>query len=598
MRQEQAQNPIAITVEDAIQIARQHHDAGRSTQAEEIYRQILAQRPDHAQSLHLLGMLAGQTGRMDMAIELIRRAIAICSTNAACHSDLGNALREAGQLDASIASCRQAIQLKPDYAIAHNNLANALRDVGQLDAAIASYRQAIRFKPDFGVAHNNLSFALQSAGQLDEAIAVCRQILQLKPGLADVHSSLLCTLQFHPGYDARMVYEEHRLWNAQHAEPLKKFIGPHTNNRDPSRRLRIGYVSADFREHVVGWNLLPLLREHDRQQVEIFCYAGVARPDALTGQLQRHADVWRSILDVPDAQAADLIRQDRIDILVDLSIHTAKNRLLVFARKPAPVQVTYLGYCASTGMEATDYRLSDPYMDPPDSDLSIYSEQTIRLPETYWCYQPGGPTPDVSPLPALAAGNITFGCLNNFVKVSAPAMDLWAEILRQVHRSRLIIHSAPGVGLDAVKKRFADHGVSSDRLEFVSSQPWKQYIHTYNRIDISLDPFPWGGGITTCDAIWMGVPVVSLVGSTAVGRGGSSILANLKLPELAACLPQQYVQIAVDLVNDPLRLAELRRTLRGRMQASPLMDAPLFARNIESAYRQMWHTWCQTHANS
>jgi len=301
---------------------------------------------------------------------------------------------------------------------------------------------------------------------------------------------------------------------------------------------------------------------------------------------------------LPDSQAVDLIRQDRIDVLVDLAVHTAGNRLAIFAYKPAPVQVTYLGYCGSTGMDAMDYRLSDPYLDPSDSDLPFYSEQTIRLPETYWCYGVAGPAPEPSPPPLAATGYVTFGCLNSFAKVSPPALDLWAEILRGVPRSRLTVHSYPGAHLDAVRKRFAGKGVSPDRLEFPSRQPWPQYVRTYGRIDIALDPFPWGGGITTCEAMWMGVPVVSLVGRTAVGRGGASILTNVGVPELIARTPQQYAQIATDLANDLPRLAELRRTLRQRMQASPLMDAPRFARNVEAAYRQMWRNWCENGGNS
>jgi predicted O-linked N-acetylglucosamine transferase (SPINDLY family) len=238
-----------------------------------------------------------------------------------------------------------------------------------------------------------------------------------------------------------------------------------------------------------------------------------------------------------------------------------------------------------------DYRLSDPYLDPPGSDLSVYSERTMRLPETYLCYSAGGPAPDLSTPPAQATGFITFGCLNNIAKVS-PALDLWAEILQRVPRSRLIVHSPRGKHLDALRERFGARGISPDRVDFPDRQPWAEYMRTYNGIDIALDPFPWGGGITTCDALWMGVPVVSLVGRTAVGRGGSSILSNIGLPELIAQTPQQYVEIAMGLAADLPRLTELRRTLRPRMQASPLMDAPRFARNIEAAYRQMWRNWC------
>jgi len=583
--------------EPDLQLAVQHHQAGRLADAETIYRQVLLQHPDHPDALHLLGVLAVQAGRLDAAVEFIRRAITICSTNAIYYSNLGKALKDMGQLDQAIASYRQAIRLEPRFAEAYNNLGIALADAGCLDEAIAADRQAVRLNPNFAEAHGNLGSALMRMAQLDEAIASYRQSVRLKPDLAAAHSNLACTLQYHPGYDARMIFEELRRWNQRHAEPLKKFIQPHANDRDPDRRLRIGYVSPDFRVHVVGQNLLPLLRQHDHRQMEIFCYSNVLQPDALTEQLRGYADVWRSVVGLSDPQAADLIRQDRIDVLVDLALHMAENRLVIFAYKPAPVQATWLGYCGSTGMDAMDYRLSDPYMDPPDLDLSFYSERTIRLPETFWCYGVSGPAPEPSPPPASAAGYVTFGCLNNFAKVSPPALDLWAEVLRGVPRSRLIVHSHPGAHLDAVRERFAAKGISPDRLEFPNWQPWPQYVQTHGRIDIALDPFPWGGGITTCDALWLGVPVVSLVGRTAVGRGGASILANVGLPELIATTPQQYVQIATDLAGDLPRLAELRRTLRQRMQTSPVMDAPRFARNIEAACRQMWRNWCAQPGN-
>jgi predicted O-linked N-acetylglucosamine transferase (SPINDLY family) len=312
----------------------------------------------------------------------------------------------------------------------------------------------------------------------------------------------------------------------------------------------------------------------------------------VTSQFRENADCWRDIAGVSDAQAARQIREDRIDILVDLALHSADNRLLVFARKPAPVQVTYLGYCGSTGLSVMDYRLSDPYLDPPDADLSHYSEKTVRLPRSYWCYQPGGATPVPSPSPALQNGFVTFGCLNNFAKVSSAAIDLWARILAELPDARMVIHSRAGAHLNRAVRRFEELGINRDRLRFAGWQPWTDYLATYSQIDIALDPLPHGGGITTCDALWMGVPVVSLSGQTAAGRGGRSILCNLGLPELVAFTSEQYLQIAVDLARDVERLDHLRRGIRARMLASPLMDAPQFARDVEAAYRQMWRRWC------
>ena len=515
----------------------------RQDEAIAAYRRAVELKPEFAEAHCFLGIGLMKQGQLDEAIAAYRQAIRVKPDYAAAYNNLGNALKDKGQLIDAVHSLRQAVRLKPDLAETHSNLGNALEAMKQFDEAIASYRQAIRLKPDYANAHNNLGVALTGIGRADEAIAAYRQAIRLKPEDAKAHSNLIFTLHCDPGCDGRMIHEQLRRWNEQHAEPFKKFIQPHANDRNPDRRLRIGYVSPDFREHVVGQNLLPLLREHDHRQMEIFCYANVARADALTDQLRRHADVWRNIVRLSDSQVADLIRQEQIDILVDLSLHTLNNRLFIFAQKPAPVQVSYLGYCGSTGMEAMDYRLSDPYLDPSDSDLSVYSERTIRLPETYWCYGVAGPTPDPSPPPAATTGYLTFGCLNNSIKLSPPARDLWAEILRGVPRSRLIVHSHPGAHLDAVRERFAGKGISTDRLEFPSRQAWPEYVRTYGRIDIALDPFPWGGGITTCDALWMGVPVVSLVGRTAVGRGGASILSNVGVPELIARTPEQYVQI-------------------------------------------------------
>jgi len=439
---------------------------------------------------------------------------------------------------------------------------------------------------------------LKDKGELDEAIESFQRAIDLAPDDAAIHSNLLYTLHFHPGYDAAMIYEEHRRWNRQHAEPLKKFIQPHVNNRDPDRPLRIGYVSPDFRNHPIGKFLLPLQAAHDPDRFEVFCYSDVRRPDRLTELLRRHAKQWRNTVGLTHERAAQLIREDQIDILVDLTMHMAGNRMLLFARKPAPVQVTYLAYCSTTGLETMDYRLSDPNMDPSDSDLLLYSERSIRLPETCWCYGVAGPTPEPSPLPASVAGYITFGCLNNFCKVSTEALNVWIQLLCATPKSQFILRALEGSHRQRVRDLLQQYGIDPQRLKFVGTVPLSEYYRLYQQIDIGLDPFPYNGGTTTCDTLWMGVPVVTLVGPTAVGRGGVSILCNVGLPKLIAQTPEQYVQIATDLAKDLPKLAELRRTLRARMQASPLMDAPRFARNVEAAYRQMWRNWCERGGDS
>jgi len=580
-----------------------HHNLGVALQAKgqiesalASYQRAVVLRPNFVDAFASLGKAFQAKGEFHKAIAVYRRAVSLCPEVPEKIFILGEALEHQGELDEAIACYKRALSLEPDLAEARNNLGNIYKLKGELDEAVACYQQVLTLKSHFVEAQNNLGGALAIKGQISDAIACYKRALEARPNFPLAHSNLVYALHFHPDYDAYALLKEHLLWDQRHGQPLKTQQLPHENGRSPDRRLKVGYVSPDFREHVVAWNLLPLLRQHDRQKFEIFCYSSARRIDDSTRRLQAHADHWRATHAMNYEKAAQQIRDDSIDILVDLALHTSSSQMLIFAAKPAPVQVTYLGYCSTSGLDAMDYRFSDPHMDPPDADLSCYREQTIRLPETYWCYQPGGPTPDVSPLPALLAGQITFGCLNNFAKVSTAALDLWAELLQQVPRSRLLLHSKSGSHRQAVVERFVRHGISADRVEFVGHHPWEEYIRLYSRIDIGLDPFPYGGGITTCDSLWMGVPLVTLSGRTAVGRAGRSILSNVGLQELVANEPSQYVSIATELAADLPRLNDLRSTLRQRLQQSPLMDAPRFARNIESAYRQMWQAWCLAQA--
>ncbi len=570
-------------------------DLGRFDEAIACFRHAIRLKPDSAEPHSNLANALNDKGELDAAITSHRHAIRLKPDYAEAHNNLGSVLSTLGRFDEAIASFRQAISLKPNFAEAHNNLGSAMKDVGQPDEAIASYQEAIRLEPDYAETHSNLGSALTAIGRLDEAIASYHEAIRLRPHYAKLHSNLVLALHYHPGYDAAMIFQESRRWNQQHAEPLGKLIQPHTNDRNSGRRLRIGYVSPGFGDHPVGWFLLPLLANHDHQCVEVFAYAQVPAPDKMTRRLQTHTDAWRNLVGVSDAQAADLIRQDSIDVLVDLALHTANNRLPIFAHKPAPVQVTYLAYSGSSGLTTMDYRLSDSYMDPPGEDESVYSEQTVRLPETYWCYHPVVDLPPRPP-PSLDKGFITFGCLNNFSKVNEPLLTLWARVLLAAPTSRLLLHSYEGSHRQQVLEHLQREGVNSERVSFVGKTPLADYFNHYQSIDIALDTLPYGGGTTTCDTLWMGVPVVSLAGKTAVGRAGLSILSVVGAPELVARTPEQFIQIATDLAGDLPRLAELRRTLRSRMQESPLMDAPRFASNIEAAYRQMWRNWCQAPA--
>jgi predicted O-linked N-acetylglucosamine transferase (SPINDLY family) len=568
--------------------------AGQQTaEALEAFQQAAALKPDFIEALGKVGQCLQSLENLDGAIATFQAIIRLKPDSPEAFNNLGVALQGKRQLGEAIACFRQAVRLKPDLAEAHSNLGAALHDVGRLDEAIAPCRQAIRLAPDSARAHNNLGNALKDMGQLDEAISGFRQAIRIEPGFAEAHSNLIFTLQYHPGYDSGMIHEELGRWNRQHAEPLKKFIQPHHNNRDPERCLRIGYVSADFFDHASAYFLLPLFRHHDPRQVEMFCYSHRTYSDKVTQEMKDHVQHWRSTMGLTDAKVAAQIRADQIDILVDLKVHTAENYLVIFAHKPAPVQATWLGYPGTTGMDAIDYRLTDPYLDPPGLDDAYYSERSIRLPDTFWCYDPLTNEPAVNAPPCLETGFVTLGCLNNFCKVSDAVLTLWAQVLNAISGSHLLLMAPEGSSRRRVLDRLGREGIDPERVEFVGKQSHLAYLQTYHRIDLALDTLPYNGHTTSLDSFWMGVPVVTLVGQRVVGRAGLSQLSNLGLAELAARTPQQYVQIAADLAKDMPRLAELRRTLRARMEASPLMDAPRFARNVEAAYRQMWRNWCE-----
>ena len=581
------------TVHPIYEQAVRNHRAGQLAQAESLYRQVRESAPGHADAMHMLGILAHQAGNSPDAVELLGRAVEINPHNADYHCNFAIALARKGEIDRAIDELEIAIRLKPGAAQAHNNLANLLRRRGQTDQAIEHYHKALDIRPNYASALANLGNAQMDGGQVDEAIASFRKAESL--GNAAAAGSLLYALHFHPQSTPRSLRDEHVRWNRIYALPLAPKRNEYTNNTDPDRPLRVGYVSPDFRLHPVGRFLLPLFEHHDRERFKIYCYSDVHRPDAITERLSRDAHGWRETCAIGDEQLAIAVRQDQIDILVDLTMHMAGNRLGVFARKPAPLQVTYLAYCSTTGLTAMDYRLTDPYLDPPPGnggaflrDDSVYSEKSVRLPGCYWCYAPWQESPEVTPPPMLKSGRVTFGCLNNFCKVTRPTLEAWRLLMHDVPDSRLIIHAHEGLHRQRVREFFAGGQIDPSRIEFVSSAPLLEYLRIYQRIDIALDPFPYGGGTTTCDALWMGVVVVSLAGEIAVSRGGLSILSQLGLERWVGNDPESYVRIAGTLARDVDQLTQLRASLRDTMRRSSLMDAEGFVRGVEAAFRQMW----------
>ncbi|MBI4625079.1 MAG: tetratricopeptide repeat protein, partial [Verrucomicrobia bacterium] len=490
------------------------------------FRRALALQPKLPSALNNLANALAVQGKVDEAIACCQRAIALQPNFANAHNNLGICLAGTGRFEEAIAAYERAIRLKPDLADAHNNLGSALIRRRQLDEALACYQRALALRPGSAEVHDNLGGVFKEQGRLDEALACYRQALVLRPDYSAAHSDLIFVLHYRFGDDAGAIDAELGRWNIQHARPLGRCIPPHLNDRSPDRRLRIGYLSPDFRSHPVGWFLRPLFAHHDRQAFEFFCYANVQRPDHFTTELRAGVDGWRDLAGQTDQQVADLIRADRIDILVDLALHTEGNRLLVCARKPAPVQATYLAYPGNSGLDTIDYRLTDPHLDPSNQETRPGPEQPFRLPDTYWCYQPVvHPAPAVTPLPALAAGYITFGCLNNFGKVTPAALAAWCRLLAAVPNAHLLLHTHPGSHRSRLHDLFARNGIDPGRLRFSAQVPAERYFQLYQSIDIGLDPFPFPGGTTTCDALWMGVPVITLAGPTPVTRGGFSVLS-------------------------------------------------------------------------
>jgi len=421
-----------------------------------------------------------------------------------------------------------------------------------------------------------------------------QQMLERDGLAADVYSNLLMYMAYVADLSAARLNQTAGRFGSQLAAPLLR-TRPFTNTMDASRRLRVGFVSADFSNHAVNYFFEPLLRRIDRTQFEVFAYSNTQPEDDVTARLKSSFDHWRCIVGVSDDDAADLIEADAIDILVDLSGHTAGNRLLVFARKPAPVQVTWLGFPATTGMSAMDWRITDAIADPPGLTEQYFSEKLYRLPGMFCCYQaPQGDYPVIDHLPADDNGHITFGCFNNFAKVTDEALSLWARILHEVPNSKLLLEikgiDSPQFKLDTLQ-RLERLGLPLNRLLLVPRVKANQFV-LYNRVDIVLDPFPYNGGTTSIDALWMGVPFIALEGGHFSARLGTTILRNAGLHQLVASSPERYVQLAADLARNPQALRALRLNLRQRVEQSPVMDADGFAGNMQEALRQMWRQFC------
>jgi protein O-GlcNAc transferase len=568
-------------------------EQGKLDQAIDCYERLIRLKPGDAQAFNNLGNAWGQRGEREKAIQCYRRAIELDPRDARAENNLGLALEALGRTEEAMACYRRAIGLRPDFAGAHYNLAGAWREQGRLDQAAACYEKALGIEPDFIEARYNLGNACKEQGRVEEAVGCYREALRLRPQAAWIHDNLLLSLHYCPGVTLGGLAQAHAEYERRHARPLRAQWRGHANGRDPDRPLRVGFVSPDLGSHPVGRFLVPVLENLDRARSATICYSDRAVPDEMTARLRAAAGAWRETAALGDEQLAEQIRADRVDILFDMAGHTAGNRLMVFARKPAPIQIAWFGYSGTSGLSAIDYLLADRYLVLPEEE-EHYCERVLRMPDGYVCFDSPREAPPVGPLPALTRGHLTLGSFNAPPKVSPQIIAVWAQILRRLPSAELVLayrgFDDPGVGA-RLHGLFAGHGVAADRLRLLGFSPRAALLDRYNEIDLALDTFPYSGCTTTCEALWMGVPVVTCPGETFASRQSRSHLSTAGLTETIARDLDEYVELAVRLALDLPRLAKLRADLRPRVAHSPLTNAPEFAENLLTLLGQVWRTW-------
>lgn len=540
-----------------------------------------------AASCYRRASAARERGQWAQAADWYRRALARQPAHAQAHNDLGVALCALGDFAGARQAYTEALALRRDFVQAQVNLGQLLQSqFREFRQAASHYLAALALDPALAQARNNLALVLYQRGLVAEAMVQLRDSLRRDPGDETALQFMLFMSNALPQRDLAEWHAEHRRWGRLHADPLPRHAHAPAG---PARRLRIGYVSADLREHATASFVRPILAHHSADEFEVYCYSNSDEADAITQDLRLGAQHWRAISGIDDAQAARLIRGDAIDILVDLSGHTLGHRLGVFARKPAPVQIGYLGYLNTSGLEAIDYRITDATADPPGLSDRLHSETLLRLPQTLWCYQPPQDAPPLPPAPLQRNGHITFGSFNHVAKLNDRVLRAWAELLRRLPGARLRVMAMPDAETGArIRAALCGYGVDAARIATLPRVARAEYWRALGEADIALDPFPYTGGATSCDSLWMGLPVVTLAGEFGFARSGASVLANAGLAELVAADEREYIDIALRLARDAQALAGLRGGMRARLLRAPLLDAPRFVQALERLYREVW----------
>lgn len=563
---------------------------GLTEQATKAYEQAIKLNPELTDAHNNLGILFFTGGQPDKALSAYDRVLQLQPDKAITHGNRGNALKELGKADEAVRAYQRAIELQPNNAEPYYNLGILFESMGRSNDALNAYEEAVKNNPELTEAFCNHGVILVDLGRPGDAEKSYHRALKLKPDYTKAHSNLLFSLNYRTDLTQAHIYNAHCDWERKHGR--KKTISLPARDKTSKHRLRIAYVSPDFRNHSVAFFFKPLLSEHNREKFEIYCYSNTDRHDAVTEQIKSETDHWLSIVDMPDKEVVKQIQKDKIDILVDLAGHTAGNRLPVFTYKAAPVQISWLGYPNTTGLQTMDYRLTDNIADPVGQTDALYSEKLIRLKCGFLCYQAADSAPAVAAAPCLSTGHITFGSFNVMAKINNVVIAIWSEILHKLPESHLLLKNN-GLGDDKNKQRilnlFAEHGIDRERVDLYGRlAKQKDHLALYRKIDISLDTFPYNGTTTSCEALWMGIPVITLSGEQHASRVGASILTQLDYREWIASTTTSYIETAVKLADDKQALSELRHSLRKRMMKSTLLDAKTFTTTIENTYRKLW----------
>ncbi|MAI11948.1 MAG: hypothetical protein CBD27_08290 [Rhodospirillaceae bacterium TMED167] len=573
---------------------------GEAEAARDSYQEAAALKPDWPEAHFNAGSLAGQMNDAEHALPALTRAIALRENYAEAHASLAAVLNMLERPNDAKVCAEKAVRLDPELAEAWTNLGNAEDKLGELSAAETAHRKSIQVNPAYASGYYNLGNTFADMWRQAEAIRYFRKALDIAPGFENAQDNLLLNLLYDPDATEASLFQESRACEKQLSLPAAQ--AHHTNGREPDRPLRIGYVSPDFRTHSCAYFLETLFTHHDRTQFVILAYANVSQPDKTSSRFQELVDHWRDISGISDEMAVKLIRADEIDILVDLAGRSKNHRLGIFRRKPAPIQMSWLGYPGTTGVPAIDYRITDAAADPIGPADDHHTETLLRLDGGFHCYTPPDPSPEPGPGPVNQNGYVTFGSFNNLAKVSEHTISVWSEILRQTPQSVLLLKSlllSNQKTQETILNVFNAEGIDANRIRLIGWIPQSETpLAAYHQIDIALDTFPYNGTTTTFEAIWMGVPVVTVTGNRHAGRVGASLLGALELNDFVAKTPADYIAACTTLARDTGKLNSLRSGLRLRLQKSTLMNGAVFAGKMENALRQTWQDWCARPANA